>query len=203
MHGRAGRGQIPGRARLALKDKKEPPAPADADLFRQALEGVTPLAPSNRATPAKPKPEPVPLAPMRGISATAAADSLSDHGAGNEPIMEFLRNGISRMTLRKLRRGQIPVQDSLDLHGLTSDAARKLLLEFLRESTQRDLRCVLIIHGKGRHKENGEGILKIRARHWLTQCAEVLAFCEAPPNQGGGGAVLLLLRSNAGASEEP
>jgi len=29
------------------------------------------------------------------------------------------------MTLRKLRRGHWPVQDSLDLHGNTSDAARR------------------------------------------------------------------------------
>ena len=99
------------------------------------------------------------------------------------------------MTLRKLRRGQWPLQDSLDLHGLHSDAARKLLLEFMREATQHGLRCVCVIHGKGRHTEGGEGILKSRVRYWLTQCAEVLAFCEAPPQEGGGGAVKVLLKS--------
>ncbi len=99
------------------------------------------------------------------------------------------------MTLRKLRRGQWPSQDNLDLHGLTSDAARKLLLEFLRDATQRGLRYVCVIHGKGWQAGGGEGILKIRVRHWLTQCAEVLAFCEAPPEAGGGGAVLVLLKS--------
>lgn len=98
------------------------------------------------------------------------------------------------MTLRKLRRGTWPVQDSLDLHGLSSDAARKLLLEFLRNASQRDLRCVCVIHGKGRHT-GGEGLLKIRTRHWLAQCAEVLAYCEAPLNAGGGGAVWMLLKT--------
>lgn len=99
------------------------------------------------------------------------------------------------MALRKLRRGQALLQDSLDLHGLNSDEARLLLLEFLRHATQHDLRHVCIIHGKGWHTDGGEGILKTRTRHWLTQCAEVLAFCEAPPNAGGGGAVLVLLKS--------
>ena len=104
---------------------------------------------------------------------------------------------MSRMALRKLRRGQFPLQDNLDLHGLNSDEARKLLLEFMRETTQRGLRCVCVIHGKGWQAGGGEGILKIRVRHWLTQCAEVLAFCEAPPGSGGGGAVLVLLKSGS------
>ena len=99
------------------------------------------------------------------------------------------------MTLRKLRRGQWPVQDHLDLHGLSSDEARKLLLEFLHEAAQHSLRCVCVIHGKGWQAGGGEGILKTRVRHWLTQCAEVMAFCEAPPNAGGGGAVLVLLKN--------
>jgi len=108
---------------------------------------------------------------------------------------EFLRPGLSRMVLRKLRRKHLPLEDTLDLHGLNSDEARKLLLEFLHNSTQHGLRHVCVIHGKGWHSDGGEGILKTRTRHWLTQCAEVLAFCEAPPSAGGGGAVLVLLKS--------
>ena len=73
--------------------------------------------------------------------------------------------------------------------------ARKLLLEFLHDATQSGLRYVCVIHCKGWHADGGEGILKIRVRHWLTQCAEVLAFCEAPQDAGGGGAVLVLLKN--------
>lgn len=175
-----------------MKKKKEPPAPVDAELFRQALDGVIPLAPSNCVThPNSPRRKPIHYTPPT----PPIADTLSDHGAGDTPLTEFLRGGMSRMTLRKLRRGQWPPQDSLDLHGLNSDAARKLLLEFLHAATQHDLRCVCVIHGKGWHSDGGEGILKTRVRHWLTQCAEVLAFCEALPNAGGGGAVLVLLKS--------
>lgn len=181
-----------------MKRKGEQPAPPDvaaqdAELFRQALDGVTPLAPSGRIAPAKPAPR----ALARTLPPPPVADTLSDHGTGEAPLGEFLSNGLSRMTLRRLRRGQFPVQDTLDLHGLSSDAARRLLLEFLRDASGRGLRCVCIIHGKGRHTQTGEGVLKTRTRHWLTQCAEVLAFCEAPPNWGGGGAVLTLLRTKA------
>ena len=181
-----------------MSGNKKPPAP-DADLFRQALAGVTPLPPSDRITPTKPKP--AARVGRREPVAPAAADNLSDRGAGDVPLTEFARNGISRMTLRKLKRGQFPVEDSLDLHGLTTDGARQLLLAFLLDSSQRGLRCVAIIHGKGRHAEGGEGILKTLTRHWLTQRAEALAFCEAPPKLGGGGAVLVLLRAADGATE--
>ena len=172
--------------------KKDPTAPVDAELFRQALDGVVPLVPSNRISPLKP-PHCTPI--HNTVPPPPLADTLSDHGTSDTPLTEFLRDGIPRMALRKLRRGQIPLQDSLDLHGLNSDEARKLLLEFLHDATQHRLRNVCVIHGKGWQAGGGEGILKIRVRHWLTQCAEVLAFCEAPPNAGGGGAVLVLLKS--------
>ena len=130
------------------------------------------------------------------------ADDLSDHGAGDTAITEFLRPGLNRMTLRKLRRGEFPPQDELDLHGLSSDAARKLLVEFLHDATQRGLRCISVIHGKGWRSEGRDGILKVHTRHWLAQHALVLAFCEAPLNAGGGGAVWVLLKSQSGIAEK-
>lgn len=176
-----------------MKKKPEHSAALDADLFRQALEGVTPLPPSDKL------PLPPPARRFKkpaSISATIVTDTLSDHGASDLPITQFLSPGIDRMTLRKLRRGHWPVQDSVDLHGYTSGEARRLLLDFLQEAGQRGLRCVNVIHGKGWNSEGGEGVLKIRVRHWLTQLAQVLAFSEAPANAGGGGAVWVLLRSN-------
>jgi DNA-nicking Smr family endonuclease len=171
--------------------KKEQPG-RDIELFREALDGVTPLPSSGRITSAKTPRRAVPRKPS---IQNETSDTLSDQGIGEEALTEFLRNGISRMTLRKLRRGHWPVQDSLDLHGMRSNEARQLLPEFLHQASQQGLHCVCVVHGKGWHSQSGEGILKIRARHWLTQCAEVLAFCEAPQNMGGAGAVLVLLKN--------
>lgn len=176
-----------------MAQKKIPPSDSDAELFRQALSKVTPLPPSNRADISVPPSHPAQIK-LRAENPTAIKNNLSDAGAENNPLTEFTRSGISRMELRKLRRGKI--QDSLDLHGLTSDTAQKLLLQFLHEATQSNFRCVCVIHGKGWHTEGGEGVLKTRSRHWLTQCAEVLAFCEAPPHEGGSGAVKMLLKNN-------
>lgn len=161
-------------------------------MFRRSLEGVTPLKPSSRITPKRP---PHNTLPRSALSPAPIADTLSDHGASDESASEYLSNGLNRMTLRKLRRGTYPPQDNLDLHGLSSDEARKLLVEFLHHSTQQGLRCVNVIHGKGWRSEGREGILKIHTRHWLTQHPQVLAFCEAPQNAGGSGAVWVLLKS--------
>jgi DNA-nicking Smr family endonuclease len=171
-----------------VKEKPE----QEIDLFRQSLEGVTPIKPSGRITPIR-TPRKIPV--RSHSSPTVVADTLSDHGASDEAISEYLSNGLNRMTLRKLRRGEWPPQDSLDLHGLNSDAARRLLVDFLHHATQNGLRCVMVIHGKGWRSEGREGILKTLTRHWLAQHRQVLAFCEAPQNAGGGGAVLVLLKS--------
>jgi DNA-nicking Smr family endonuclease len=173
-----------------MKEKPE----QDADLFRQALEGVTPLAPPDRITPTS-KPRKIPVRTRN--DSTAASDTLSDHGAGDNAITEFLRPGLNRLTLRKLRHGDWRIQDELDLHGLNSDAARKLLAEFLYDAAQRGLRCVNVIHGKGWRSEGRDGILKVLTRHWLAQHPQVLAFCEAPPQAGGGGAVWVLLKARS------
>jgi len=177
---------------------KQPPAepknqaePEDAALFRAAVGAVQPLPEQNRIEPRKPPRKPLLRAPA---PPPAIPDTLSDFAAGNAPD-EFLRNGMSRMTPRKLRRGHWPVQDSLDLHGNTSDAARKLLQAFLHEAAQRGLRCVLVIHGKGMNSPSGEAVLRKLTRHWLTQRTDVLAYCDAPPKDGGSGAVLVLLKS--------
>jgi DNA-nicking Smr family endonuclease len=165
----------------------------DKDLFRQALENVVPLKPNDRIVPI---PKPIRTKDTQLIS-TIITDHFSDHGAGDIAIPEYLSNGLSRMSLRKLRKGEWQPQDNLDLHGCTNDEARQLLMTFLHHATQNGLRCVSVIHGKGWRDEGRDGILKVNTRHWLRQHPQVLAFCEAPQNAGGGGAVWTLLKTNS------
>ncbi|MGV8935236.1 MAG: Smr/MutS family protein [Gallionellaceae bacterium] len=175
--------------------KKPPPSLAENELFRQAMDGVTPIASSNRVTPAPPARRVV-VAKMQQTAAEYT-DNFSDHGASDIAATSFLRSGLNNMTLRKLRRGFWPVQDSLDLHGNSSEQARRLLQDFLQHALQRDFRSVSVIHGKGWQSDGGQGILKVRVRHWLTQFPQVLAYCEPAAHAGGGGAVWVLLKSAA------
>jgi DNA-nicking Smr family endonuclease len=175
------------------KSSANPPdqtEPDDAALFRATIGEVKPLAEQNRI-----KPQNRPRKPMLcpSVAEPAVPDTLTDFVAEDAPA-EYLHNGLSRMALRKLRRGVWPVKDSLDLHGNNRDAARKLLQEFLHEATQREMRCVLVIHGKGTNSRDGEAVLRKLTRHWLTQHPRVLGYCDATPKQGGSGAALVLLK---------
>jgi DNA-nicking Smr family endonuclease len=100
----------------------------------------------------------------------------------------FVRNGVSRQTLRKMRRGHWVVEANLDLHGLTRSEAAASVTAFLNRCAAQRLRCVRIVHGKGL------GVLRAKLRRWLPMKEEVLAFTQAPAAQGGGGALLVLLR---------
>lgn len=172
----------------------------DNALFRHAVRDVAPLTPSDKiAYTTRQLPQPIPRQILRPEQ-TAPEDSLSDHismeiEAGDE--WSFLRPGVSRQTLRRLRRGHWPMQAQLDLHGFTRDEARLELVTFLNDSNQRGFRCVRVIHGKGLSSKHGEPVLKARIGSWLSQREDVLAFCQAKPEDGGSGAVLVLLKTGA------
>ncbi|MGA8862290.1 MAG: Smr/MutS family protein [Gallionella sp.] len=176
------------------------PVSEDAALFRAAVGELKLLPEQNRVTPQLTRRKAVVRRHDAGSQRTDPlpddhpADRLSDH-APEITAAEYLRNGLSRMTLRKLRRGTWRVQDSLDLHGNDTEAARKLLQQFLHEATGRNLRCVLVIHGKGLNSRDGEAVLRKLTRHWLTQHRQVLGYCNAQPAEGGSGAVLVLLKT--------
>lgn len=161
----------------------------DAALFREAIGQVTPLAEQNRIAPVRPAPHAIVRSPA---SDKQIQDTLSDHAA-EDIQQDYLANGLSRMALRKLRKSA--AQDSLDLHGCQTDAARMLLQQFIVESIQNGLRCVLIIHGKGMNSPGGEAVLRTLTRNWLMQHPQVLAFCPATPKDGGSGAVMVQLKA--------
>jgi DNA-nicking Smr family endonuclease len=99
--------------------------------------------------------------------------------------------------LRRLRRGSMPIDARLDLHGMTVPQARAQLEAFLRATRSRGERCVLVIHGKGEHSPQGSGVLRGEISTWLSQSAtgeHVAAFATARGTDGGEGAVYVLLR---------
>lgn len=112
--------------------------------------------------------------------------------AGDE--LSFRRQGVRDDTARKLRRGQIPVQAELDLHGLTRHAAHDALRRFLNDCVLRNLRCVRVIHGKGLRSGLAGPVLKIVVNQWLRNIENVAAFASARPVDGGTGAVYVLLK---------
>jgi DNA-nicking Smr family endonuclease len=174
-------------------------SPPEDEEFRRATAGVEPLAAPRRVALPRKRPAPVPEQTRRDERA-ALAESLSGPLSVDDAIesgeeLAFLRDGLSRQLLRKLRRGHWVVEDGLDLHGMNRVEAAASVAAFLRRCLARRLRCVRIVHGKGLRSRNREPVLKGKLRKWLSVRDEVLAFCQAPAVDGGGGAVLVLLKA--------
>lgn len=176
-----------------MKDRQDS---AELKLFLEAMEGVRPLT-HDRIVPARPKPAPIPRQALEDeqdvMAELLASDYDPDALASGEELM-YGRAGLQRSILRRLRRGHYSLAAELDLHGMTAQVARQALQQFLLECRRRDLRCVRIIHGKGRRSSNEGPVLKPSVDHWLRQRNDVLAFCSAQPVDGGTGAVYVLLK---------
>ena len=109
--------------------------------------------------------------------------------------MVYGQDRLKRNAWRELRRGKLPIQDELDLHGCTRVEARALLQEFLIYCGEEGFRCVRIVHGKGTRSGPAGPVIKQAVKQWLRSWESVLAFCPAPRHDGGSGAVYVLLQS--------
>lgn len=157
-----------------LKKKRSLKPPTKPDLSATKPIVAT-KPPRNRATPPVQKPPRKPEAPP--LSADAFA-------------------GVDRRTVERMRRGKMPIDARLDLHGSYQDAAQAELNAFISSCAATGCRTVLVITGKGSVREGG-GILRRRLPDWLNQPAcrpHVLAFATARPEHGGSGAFYVLLR---------
>jgi DNA-nicking Smr family endonuclease len=111
-----------------------------------------------------------------------------------DEMLSYRRPGLGPDVVRKLREGRWSIQRQIDLHGLRTDEAREALGRFIRETHQRGLRCVRVVHGKGLGSPGRTPVLKSRVLRWLVQKNEVMAFVQARPAEGGAGALVVLLR---------
>jgi DNA-nicking Smr family endonuclease len=188
------------------RQRKDEPVEDPVQEFLEAVRDVQPLPDSGRVVHAPNPPAPLPFQ-RREDDAQVLRDSLSDQAqpdleleSGDE--LAFLRPGLSRQVLRRLRAGHWATQDQLDLHGSRSEEARALLVDFLALAIKRGQRCVLVVHGKGLGSKNREPVLRRKVAAWLAQRKEVLAYSQARPADGGSGAVVVLLKAQ-GTRPEP
>ena len=190
---------------LAIKSAfvtKKITTPSDSELFRQTVGEVRAVSSDKILHKAnKPKPFPKPKVvdlndPWEPFTAIGF-DKVS-----HEDTLSYTGPGIQHAVLAKLRKGFFGVQAELDLHGLTSAAAKQHLLRFLQDCIDCGHRCAHIIHGKGYRSSEDHPILKNHLNQWLRQHKSVQAFCSAPPRQGGAGAVYVLLKISRDTPEK-
>lgn len=155
----------------------------DQDLFQQEVGDVKRLE-HNQAFVKR----------SQGAPVRPSAQDDIDSKVESGEVLRFLRSGIQATVLQKLRRGQFPVEATLDLHGLTTNEANDQLYRFVQHSQNLGRQAVRIIHGKGHGSAGQQPILKAKINQWLREFPVVLAFCSSSQRDGGTGAVDVLLR---------
>lgn len=160
----------------------------DMALWRQVADTAKPLpgkkpqkdkAPEPAAAPPPAKPRARPAEPV----------------ASGPELAPGARADVDKRTADRLKRGKLPIEARLDLHGMTQEAAHGELAGFLARTQAAGKRCVLVITGKGAGREGG--VLRRQLPQWLNQPANrarIVAFCSAQPRDGGHGAVYVLLK---------
>jgi len=180
----------------------------DTEIFLKAVEDVEPLTSPKTIVTRYPDvsirpPHPAPneeLEAMTQLWELVHGSADMDISFSDEYIEGSIR-GFDKKLMRRLRKGEFPIQDYLDLHGLTKREAEARVRNFLIKSYGLGLRCVLLIHGRGLNSEDHIPILKERIPVWLSRGPVrkfVLAFSTARPYDGGTGAIYVLLRRKKG-----
>ncbi len=166
----------------------------DQELWDYATQDVTPIKQSKSIT--VPKAQTKKQAPKQ--------KSKPSYPIRNEtPQSTPHPHQTDRKTAQKLKRGQIPIDATLDLHGMSKSKAYAALQRFITTSVHEGCKCVLIITGKGRPRTNTPlsaakpGILKTQTPQWLSEPhlqSYILQTQIAKPKHGGEGAIYVLLR---------
>lgn len=163
------------------------------------MADVTPLRTPDRNVPEPCKPQPIPHQ-LEKDNRKVMQELLNDEHwrepeTGEELI--WLRSGYQQRILKRLRRGQYSVADSIDLHHMDVKTAQQVLLDFIEASLQREYSCIRVIHGKGLRSRD-EPRLKVMTRHILRRHPSTVAFAACRPVDGGHGATNVLLSAKSG-----
>lgn len=189
----------------------KPPRPAEDEgaLFASAMSDVERMERGPAPKDAPPNPARIDEAVDEELEVMAHLAELVS-GAGDFDLRmsdQYARGaqaGVGPELMERLMAGAFPIQDHIDLHGLSLEQAESETADFIASAVARGLRHVLIVHGKGKGSPGGVPVLKEALAATLGTKRfkrSVLAFCTARGIDGGTGAMYLLLRKWSGPKQ--
>ena len=106
---------------------------------------------------------------------------------------------------RNLAAGKQDIEGIIDLHGHRQTEAEQALRTFVKRAQRDGKRFILVITGKGQHKDDHDrpfdinareiGVLRRKVPHWLEDMPDaVVSYKTAHKNHGGIGALYVRLR---------
>ena len=189
-------------------------APEEAALWKRVIATVTPLK------AAKPRPlppsSPLPVREGEGQGVGASGKAASPPPAARAPLeakasrthprplpasREGNANTLDGSWDRRLSRGLVAPESSIDLHGHSLSAAYDRLDRGLEHAIRRGDRVLLLITGKPPRPESerphARGAIRAAVGDWLAasrHADRIAAVRSAHPRHGGNGALYIVLR---------
>src|SRR5262249_27683626 len=186
-------------------EKRGDSAPTDAETFAIYMAGVEALedhalripktANEVSKTPVR-APGEDPDAAARASMRSLVIEGLRFETTDDGDRIEGRRIDVDPRELRRLRRGDYPVDGKLDLHGMGLEEARAAVEAFIRKRGSEGDRVVCVVHGRGTHSPRGMPVLRGEIAAWLAPgraARHVKAVATATAESGGAGALLVLL----------
>ena len=175
--------------------------PDEAALWARVMETVRPIRP----VAASPSPFPPPVAapfllPVREGGGVSRQRKDEGHlpGVKLKPLPGVTLDGGWD---KRLTRGIVQPDASLDLHGHTLHSAHSLLDTGLERAIARGYRVVLLVTGKPPRPESerphARGAIRAAVADWLAasrHASAIAAVRAAHPRHGGAGALYIVLR---------
>ena len=135
--------------------------------------------------------------PKKDVIPTMSASKVPmRHVSSPPPVsMKATEAQLNRRDMERLRKGQMEIEASLDLHGMRQEQAHHALKQFILTAITRQMRCVLVVTGKG--SLSNPSVLRQNLPIWLQEkdmSPHVLKTTQAQPKDGGSGAFYIYLK---------
>jgi DNA-nicking Smr family endonuclease len=193
----------PGRSPFRPAHRPLRPLTAEeAALWARLAETVTPLEPRRRAAPVArpeaietPAPAPAPAKRIKG----RVPPALPPAPPPAAPARPLDRHGLDAGWDKRLAKGLVAPDFSLDLHGFTLDEAYARLDHGLTLARSQGARLVLLVTGRPRPQTgpSSRGVIRARVADWLAlgpHGGAIAAVRGAHLRHGGAGALYIVLK---------
>jgi len=159
--------------------------PDESDVWSRVAKTVRPLKAQDKTKGRQgDEPPPVLLDPIHSPRPASSRDlSLGDSLDGGWD--------------RRLKAGSVEPDRTLDLHGMTLDAAWTAIDRLLESAWNRGDRLVLLVTGRERDPASGRGRIRGAVRNWLEASRHgphIAAIRSAHRKHGGEGSLYIILR---------
>ena len=191
-------------------------APEEAALWKRVIATVKPLTPAKAAKAGSA----IPLPAREGAGVGASGKAASPPPAAGKPLearasrshsqplaasREGSSNTLDASWDRRLSRGLVAPESSIDLHGHSLASAYDRLDRGLDHAIQRGDRVLLLVTGKPPRPESerphARGAIRAAVGDWLASSRHadrIAAVRGAHPRHGGSGALYIVLRRPRG-----